>query len=99
MSDNQRESFLKHVANNIRLTVKRKGMTLKELSDKTGISEQGMQLILRTGNIKLPVFYDIANALGVEFSELLGDYCKTVEPNEVVKMRELLAELLTKANK
>lgn len=65
---------------NMKSIIKNKGLTIKELALKSGMSETAIyqyQSGLRCPSIR--VLYNIANALGVTQSELLGEPKKEIE--------------------
>ena len=66
----------------IRQLAKEKNITLKELAEKSGISEQGMQKILREENTKISTLYSIANVLEVPITKFFEDI---VESRSVYK--------------
>jgi transcriptional regulator with XRE-family HTH domain len=58
----------------IRELSERKGITLRELSKKIGMSEDGLQKILRKGSTSTANLEKIANALEVPISYFFEDY-------------------------
>lgn len=92
--------FNDRVARNIKKYRAKKGMTLKELAEKVGITEATMQKY-EAGNIKsitMDMFYKIADALGIP-SENLSEW-EDGEHEEYRKQRRIDEEskLLKKYN-
>jgi transcriptional regulator with XRE-family HTH domain len=57
----------------IRELANSRGMKLKHLAGEVGITEQGLQLIIKTGKTKTETIKKIAEVLGVEIDYLLSD--------------------------
>lgn len=61
---------------NISTIAERKGITLKSLVDKAGITEAGFYKSLKTNSMNIKTLAAIAEILGVTVSELIGETSK-----------------------
>ena len=55
------------ISEKIKIILKRKGMTARELAEKLGTTPQNLQNKLSRDNFKISDIQDIASALGVRF--------------------------------
>src|SRR5215207_7710117 len=68
------EAYLKRVGERVRLGRARRGMSRKILSKASGVSERYLAELERgAGNASLLVLRQIADALGLGVSQLIGD--------------------------
>ncbi|SDK36238.1 DNA-binding transcriptional regulator, XRE family [Catalinimonas alkaloidigena] len=58
--------------NNLLLILQKRGITIRELADRTGLSKKQISKIIRHGDGKLSKLELIAAALGVTLHELIG---------------------------
>ncbi|MFZ1102624.1 MAG: helix-turn-helix domain-containing protein, partial [Hyphomicrobiaceae bacterium] len=67
-------AYLKRVGERVRLGRARRGMSRKVLSQASGVSERYLAELERgAGNASLLVLRQVADALGVEVAQLVGD--------------------------
>lgn len=62
---------IEQIGNNIKAIRNRKGITLRELSEKSGVHHNTIASLEKTGNSTLYVFLQIAKALEMPPGELL----------------------------
>lgn len=71
----------------IKIIAEKKGINLKMLADKAGISENQIHLIIRTGRTKVETLERIAEVLDTDVREFFG---KTTEEKQTECEKELL---------
>lgn len=100
------EAYLKRVGERVRVGRARRGMSRKILSKASGVSERYLADLERgAGNASLLVLRQIADALGVEITHLIGDLperpvdlalaihqLERLSPAELTEARRLLAQ-------
>jgi XRE family transcriptional regulator, aerobic/anaerobic benzoate catabolism transcriptional regulator len=100
------EAYLKRVGERVRLGRARRGMSRKILSRASGVSERYLAELERgAGNASLLVLRQIADALGMEAAQLIGDQperpidltlavhqLERLAPAELAEARRLLAQ-------
>ena len=100
------EAYLKRVGERVRLGRARRGMSRKILSKASGVSERYLAELERgAGNASLLVLRQIADALGLEVSQLIGDeperpvdlslvihQLERLSPAELAEARRMLAQ-------
>jgi XRE family transcriptional regulator, aerobic/anaerobic benzoate catabolism transcriptional regulator len=100
------EAYLRRVGERVRLGRARRGMSRKILSQASGVSERYLADLERgAGNASLLVLRQIADALGLEVTELIGDQperpidltlavhqLERLSPAELADARQLLAQ-------
>jgi XRE family aerobic/anaerobic benzoate catabolism transcriptional regulator len=106
------EAYLKRVGERVRLGRARRGMSRKVLSAASGVSERYLAELERgAGNASLLVLRQIADALGLEAAQLIGDQperpidltlalhqLERLSPGELAEARRLLAQRFGKPN-
>ena len=99
-------AYLKRVGERVRLGRARRGMSRKVLSQASGVSERYLAELERgAGNASLLVLRQVADALGVEVAQLVGDaperpidltlalhQLERLSPADLAEARRLLAE-------
>ncbi|MBX9588999.1 MAG: helix-turn-helix transcriptional regulator [Hyphomonadaceae bacterium] len=100
------EAYLRRVGERVRLGRARRGMSRKILSKASGVSERYLAELERgAGNASLLVLRQIADALGLEVAQLIGDQqerpidltlaihqLERLSPPELAEARRLLAQ-------
>jgi XRE family transcriptional regulator, aerobic/anaerobic benzoate catabolism transcriptional regulator len=100
------EAYLRRVGERVRLGRARRGMSRKVLSKASGVSERYLAELERgAGNASLLVLRQIADALGLEVAQLIGDQTERpidltlaihqlerLSPAEVAEARRMLAQ-------
>ena len=100
------EAYLRRVGERVRLGRARRGMSRKILSQASGVSERYLADLERgAGNASLLVLRQIADALGLEVAQLIGDQperpidltlavhqLERLSPTELADARHLLAQ-------
>src|SRR4029453_4551820 len=100
------EAYLKRVGDRVRLGRARRGMSRKILSKASGVSERYLAELERgAGNASLLVLRQIADALGLEVAQLVGDQperpidltlvlhqLERLSPADLAEARRLLAQ-------
>ena len=106
------EAYLKRVGERVRLGRARRGMSRKILSKASGVSERYLAELERgAGNASLLVLRQIADALGLEVAQLVGDQperpfdlqlllhqLERLAPAELAEARRLLAQRFGRRN-
>src|SRR5262245_45574772 len=73
-NDPAEEAYLRRLGERVRLGRARRGMSRKVLSKASGVSERYLAELERgAGNASLLVLRQIADALGLEVAQLIGD--------------------------
>ncbi len=100
------EAYLRRVGERVRLGRARRGMSRKVLSQASGVSERYLAELERgAGNASLLVLRQIADALGLEVAELIGDQperpidltlaihqLERLSPSDLAEARRMLAQ-------
>lgn len=86
-----RDEYLAQLGERARLLRARRGLTRKTLAQISGVSERHLaNLESGTGNASVLVLRDVANALGCELAELLGD--ASAQSPDWLMIRDLLRD-------
>lgn len=63
---------MKNIEENIRFALRKKGMTIRQLAEKSGIPEPSLHRILKSGDYKFSHLVKMHEAIEVDFYDLVG---------------------------